>query len=82
VFFHQFVRPDKYENILATDDHSAFRPTGGLAVLLLFFFLNLHPHEGRTWRQHVAEFDFLGLLLLVAGVVCLLIGFNSSEISC
>lgn len=28
------------------------------------------------------DFDFLGLILLVGGVVCLLIGFNHSETSC
>ena len=28
------------------------------------------------------EFDFLGLGLMVVGVVCLLIGFNFSEQTC
>ncbi|KII88358.1 hypothetical protein PLICRDRAFT_41528 [Plicaturopsis crispa FD-325 SS-3] len=56
-------------------------PTGGVAAAILFFFLNLNPHQGRTFREHVADFDFVGLGLLIAGVVCLLIGFNNSETS-
>ncbi|KAJ7204633.1 major facilitator superfamily domain-containing protein [Mycena haematopus] len=55
------------------------RPTGGLAGLLLFFFLKLNPHHGKTFREHVREFDFLGLFLFVGGVVCLLLGFNQSQ---
>ncbi|KAI6118806.1 MFS general substrate transporter [Pisolithus croceorrhizus] len=54
-------------------------PTGGLAGLILFFFLNLNPHRRKPLREYVHEFDFLGLALVVSGVVCLLIGFNSSE---
>ena len=57
-------------------------PTGGIAAALLFFFLNLNPHHGRTIREHIAELDFLGLVLIVSGVVCLLLGFNFSETSC
>ncbi|KZV73419.1 MFS amino acid permease [Peniophora sp. CONT] len=67
-------------------DHVSWRwcffinlPTGGVALAMLFFFLHLNPHKGRTLRQHVGDFDFVGLALLVAGVVCLLIGFNSGE---
>ncbi|TFK76316.1 MFS general substrate transporter [Pluteus cervinus] len=56
-------------------------PTGGVAAAILFFFLNLNPHEGRPLKQHLEEFDFVGLFLIVVGVVCLLIGFNQSEIS-
>ncbi|KAF9475844.1 MFS amino acid permease [Pholiota conissans] len=56
-------------------------PTGGFAAALLFFFLNLNPHQGRTLKQHTQEFDFIGLGLLVAGVVMILIGFNESETS-
>ncbi|KAI0788876.1 MFS general substrate transporter [Abortiporus biennis] len=57
-------------------------PTGGIAAVLLFFFLHLNPtkHE-KTFRQHVAEFDWVGLSLIIAGIVSLLIGFNQSEIS-
>lgn len=67
-------------------DHVSWRwcfwinlPTGGLAGVLLFFFLNLNPHQGRPFRDHIREFDFVGLLVIMAGVVCLLIGLNSSE---
>ncbi|KAG1877930.1 MFS general substrate transporter [Suillus subalutaceus] len=67
-------------------DHVSWRwcfwinlPTGGLAGALLFFFLNLNPHQGRPFRDHIREFDFVGLFVIIAGVVCLLIGFNSSE---
>ena len=58
------------------------RPTGGAAVALLFFTLHLNPHHGKPFRQHVREFDFLGLFLLISGVICLLLGFNQSETSC
>ncbi|KAJ7083146.1 MFS amino acid permease [Mycena belliarum] len=70
----------------ALTDHVSWRwcfwinlPTGGVAGLLLFFFLNLNPHHGKTLREHVREFDFVGLFLLVGGVVCLLLGFSQSQ---
>ncbi|KAE9409561.1 MFS amino acid permease [Gymnopus androsaceus JB14] len=60
-------------------DHVSWRwcfwinlPTGGVAAMLLFFFLNLNPRPHKSFREHVNEFDFIGL-------VCLLIGFNFSE---
>lgn len=67
-------------------DHVSWRwcffinlPTGGFAVGVLFFFLNVNPHQGRTLRQHIQEFDFLGLFFLVFGVICLLLGFSFGE---
>ncbi|KAJ3543829.1 hypothetical protein NM688_g5814 [Phlebia brevispora] len=71
----------------AFTDHVTWRwcfwvnlPTGGVALVLLFFTLHLNPvKHGKTIRQHVSEFDFLGLLLIVGGVVCVLLGFNQSE---
>ena len=44
--------------------------------------MNLNPHHGRSFREHMREFDFVGLLLIVAGVVLILLGFNFSETSC
>ena len=58
------------------------RPFGGLAAAIIFFFLKLNPHKGKTIPEHVHEFDFLGLVLVVGGVICVLIGFNHSTISC
>jgi hypothetical protein len=49
---------------------------------MLFFFLNLNPHHGKTLREHAREFDFVGLFLFVGGVVCLLLGFNQSQNGC
>ncbi|KAJ7063414.1 MFS general substrate transporter [Mycena amicta] len=40
-------------------------PTGGVAFLLLFFFLNLNPRPLKTFKQHNAEFDYVGLVLVV-----------------
>ncbi|KAH9934730.1 MFS general substrate transporter [Fomitopsis serialis] len=54
-------------------------PTGGVAFGILYFFLNLNPHHGKPFREHVREFDFVGLILIIGGVVCILIGFNYSE---
>ncbi|KAK7467253.1 hypothetical protein VKT23_004310 [Stygiomarasmius scandens] len=73
----------------ALTDHVSWRwcfwinlPTGGAALLILFLFLNLNPRPHKTFAEHAREFDFIGLILIVAGVICLLIGFNSSETSC
>ncbi|KAI9446101.1 major facilitator superfamily domain-containing protein [Lactarius indigo] len=69
-------------------DHVSWRwcfwinlPTGGIAGVILFFFLNLNPHQGMSLQQHLGQFDFLGLGLLMSGVVCVLIGLNSGETS-
>ncbi|KAH7924739.1 MFS general substrate transporter [Leucogyrophana mollusca] len=70
-------------------DHVSWRwcffinlPTGGLAGGLLFFFLNLNPiQDTMSLRDHVRQFDFGGLLLIVIGAVCFLLGFNSSHIA-
>ncbi|KAG8217929.1 MFS general substrate transporter [Butyriboletus roseoflavus] len=56
-------------------------PTGGVAAILLFTFLNLNPHQKRPIRDQVAELDFIGLICFVGGVVCLLLGFDFSQIS-
>ena len=65
-----------------TIPNHAYRPSGAVGFALLFFFLNLNPHHGRSFREHMREFDFVGLLLIVAGVVLILLGFNFSETSC
>ncbi|GJE96610.1 MFS general substrate transporter [Phanerochaete sordida] len=73
----------------ALSDHASWRwcfwinlPTGGIALALLVFSLHFNPVQNdKSFRQHVAEFDFAGLILLLAGVVCLLLGFNQSETS-
>lgn len=80
VFLDQLVRIHSFDiqgRVIGVDDIN--RPTGGLAGAMFFFFLNLNPHKGKTFREHVSEFDFIGLGLIIAGVVCMLIGFNNSE---
>ncbi|KAI6162553.1 major facilitator superfamily domain-containing protein [Pisolithus thermaeus] len=56
-------------------------PTGGVAAMILFVFLNLNPHQSRPIRDQVAELDFVGLFSFVGGVVCLLLGFQFSQTS-
>ncbi|CAG7851758.1 Uncharacterized MFS-type transporter C1399.02 [Serendipita indica DSM 11827] len=72
----------------ALADHSSWRwifwlnlPTGGFAIALLALFLNLNPTPRKPFKTYVREFDFLGLLLAVGGVVCILLGFNYAETS-
>ncbi|KAJ7595119.1 major facilitator superfamily domain-containing protein [Mycena floridula] len=72
----------------ALTDHVSWRwcfyinlPTGALGALLVFFFLNLNPHKGKGLVEHAKEFDFAGIFLMIAGVVCVLVGFNSGETS-
>ncbi|KAG1768394.1 major facilitator superfamily domain-containing protein [Suillus occidentalis] len=73
---------------VAFTDHVTWRwcfwinlSTGGLAGALLFFFLNLNPHQGRPLHNYIQEFNFIGLFMIISGIVCLLIGFNLSEMT-
>ncbi|KAJ7648103.1 MFS general substrate transporter [Roridomyces roridus] len=70
----------------ALSDHLSWRwcfwinlPTGGLARLVLFFSLNLNPHQGKSFEEHVREFDFLGVFLLIGGVLSLMMGLSQSQ---
>ncbi|KAK4056280.1 hypothetical protein OIO90_002724 [Microbotryomycetes sp. JL221] len=54
-------------------------PTGGVAAAILFFFLNLNPAQGQTFKQFVSTFDFVGLALLMGGTAILLVGFSFAE---
>ncbi|KAH8836107.1 MFS amino acid permease [Flagelloscypha sp. PMI_526] len=72
----------------ALTDHVSWRwcfyinlPVGGVAVTILFFFLKLNPRQGKPWREHVREFDFVGFLLIIPGVILLLLGFTESQTS-
>ncbi|EEB97188.1 hypothetical protein MPER_03543 [Moniliophthora perniciosa FA553] len=50
-------------------------PIGAVASGLLCF-LKLNPRPRRTFSENLREFDFIGLFLIMAGVVCLLVGFQ------
>lgn len=50
-------------------------------MLLLVMFLNLNPTPKRSFKSYVDKFDFLGLFLIVSGVVAFLVGFHYSETS-
>ena len=67
---------------LCLTSHRCRRPTGCIAGAILFFFLNLNPHQGMSLQQHMSQFDFIGLALLMSGVVCVLVGLNSGETNC
>lgn len=54
-------------------------PTGGIAAVVLFFFLNLNPTKKRPARDVLRTFDFLGLFGVIAGVALLLLGFQFSQ---
>ncbi|KAN0139534.1 Major facilitator superfamily domain containing protein [Lactarius tabidus] len=67
-------------------DHLSWRwcfwinlPIGGFPGVVLFFFLNLNPHQGMSLQQHLSQFDFLGLTLFMSGIVCALIGLSSGQ---
>ncbi|KAL0581220.1 hypothetical protein V5O48_000808 [Marasmius crinis-equi] len=69
----------------ALTDHVSWRwafwinlPTGAVSVVLLFF-LNLNPTPRKSLRENIRDFDFVGLILLMVGVVSLLVGFQFGE---
>ncbi|GAA6008632.1 hypothetical protein JCM11491_003376 [Sporobolomyces phaffii] len=54
-------------------------PVGAFALAVLAYFLKLNPHTPPSAQQLLAEFDFLGLFLLIVGLVVLLFGFSFGE---
>lgn len=52
---------------------------GGIALALLFFTLNLNPPPPTTFKAFLSTFDFVGLLLIIGGVVCVLVGLTEGE---
>ncbi len=55
----------------------------GVIMVFLFLFLHLNPTKHtKTFREHVAEFDFASLFLIILSVICVLIEFNESSMSC
>ncbi|EIW79090.1 MFS general substrate transporter [Coniophora puteana RWD-64-598 SS2] len=67
-------------------DHVSWRwcffinlPVGGVAAAVLLTCLKLNPVEKKTFRQFSRETDFIGLVLIIAGIVLFLIGVANGE---
>jgi hypothetical protein len=54
-------------------------PIGFIAGALVFFFLRVNPRPKKPFRQHVQEFDFIGLFCIMVGVALIILGFNQGE---
>ncbi|TKY87825.1 hypothetical protein EX895_003406 [Sporisorium graminicola] len=54
-------------------------PLGAMAFAIIFFSLNLNPRPKLTFREACGEFDFIGLIMIVASVILILLGFNYAE---
>lgn len=54
-------------------------PTGGFALAILVMNLNLNPHTPIPLSELLRTFDFVGLFLIISGVVLLLVGFAFGE---
>lgn len=42
----------------------------------LSYFLKLNPKERPSWREVLKQFDFIGLLSILIGSVCIILGFS------
>lgn len=51
-------------------------PSGGAAMVVLFFFLKLNPTPRKKFSDVSRTFDYIGLVTLVGAVVCFLVGLN------
>ncbi|EST04691.1 Major facilitator superfamily [Kalmanozyma brasiliensis GHG001] len=54
-------------------------PLGGIALVIVFFSLNLNPRPKLTFREACGEFDFIGLFMVIVSVILILLGFNYAE---
>ncbi|KAJ3115013.1 hypothetical protein HK100_001493 [Physocladia obscura] len=48
-------------------------PIGALTIFAVIFFLKIHHTTNENFKSALGKVDFLGTILLVAGVICLLI---------
>ncbi|TIA87123.1 hypothetical protein E3P99_03372 [Wallemia hederae] len=51
-------------------------PIGGAVLVALTWFLKLNPTDRPQWKDVLKQFDFVGLFLIIAGAVCLILGFS------
>ncbi|TIB07299.1 hypothetical protein E3P92_03919 [Wallemia ichthyophaga] len=51
-------------------------PTSAIAFTMLFFFLNVSQPPHASFKEKFNSFDYLGLILIVGGAVCVLLGFS------
>lgn len=54
-------------------------PVGGAAFIVLFFSLNLNPHEKKSAKQHFKQFDIFGYILILIAIIIFLLGFTFAE---
>lgn len=50
-----------------------------LAAGILFWFLNLNPVKQKSWKQHAKELDYIGIVLIIGGIVMFLLGLVQGE---
>jgi hypothetical protein len=55
------------------------QPIGAIPAAIIFFFLKVNPVQKKPLRQHVTEFDFIGLFTIMVGVALVILGFNEGE---
>lgn len=55
-------------------------PIGGIAVAVILFFFKPTPQRGGittlAWKERIEQFDILGTIVFIPGVVCLLIALQ------
>lgn len=54
-------------------------PTGAIAAAILFWFLKLNPVKHKSWKEHAKELDYIGILLIIGGIVMFLLGLVQGE---
>ncbi|CED83450.1 Predicted transporter (major facilitator superfamily) [Phaffia rhodozyma] len=53
-------------------------PTCGLALVVLYFFLDIKTRKMATWPEFKKVFDFIGLGLLMVSLGCIVVGFEQA----
>lgn len=67
-------------------DHVSWRwcfwinlPTGALSAAIVLFSLKLNPRERKSLSEVIKDFDFVGLILIIAGIILVLLGFTNGQ---
>ncbi|TIA68573.1 hypothetical protein E3P92_04014 [Wallemia ichthyophaga] len=51
-------------------------PISAVVMAALCYFLKLSPRERPNWKQVLIQFDYVGLVSILIGSVCLILGFS------